>query len=348
MPVDNQYADYVPMLAQALRVVAEVDRKSELQLLDDLETVAVGDIVSLRVANPLNSSDHTVRLDNGIEYLEQMRRMIRAAASSVNEARPVHPRRPTALVSEFIKGLLLGQTERGSYLFRLISPVAEVPLGAERPVQLPNMPTPDPFSRRSVIELIKGLKILRSAAQDNMSRERFVFEPFLAGVPNGVSANLCEALAPRNSELNEESIPFDIGVTWSYSIPATKNLTSEVISFEPPMLPYIRQAAKEFRARNPETLQLTGWVKILEKESPQGGVSLIRLISRLDGKTRSVKIELEDEDYSLAIRAHSTNSLVSVTGELRVENNSFYQLIKPRGFSIVEQDALFDLSDYDE
>jgi hypothetical protein len=72
---------------------------------------------------------------------------------------------------------------------------------------------------------------------------------------------------------------------------------------------------------------------------------LIRLYARIDGKTRAVRIQLDDQAYNVAIDAHKSGSLVSVFGTLIVENSAFYRLASPRGFRIIEADAQFDLND---
>lgn len=346
MPISDQYADYVPMVARVVNTIAEVDSKTQLQLLDDFETIGVGDVVGLRAINPLNVFDHTLALQVGIDLLDRIRQMARAAAASALDKRAVHPRRPSTAVSQFVSSLRLGQTERGSYLIRVIAPLVEQTDQSEQ--QLPNIPGPEPFSRRATTELVRGLNAVKAAAEDNRLRGRFFFDPFLTSVPQSVSANLCEALAGRDSDDRTDfAVPLEISVTWSYIVQRSNSLASESIVFEPGLLPYIREAAREFRARNPEQMRLTGWVTILEREKREGGPGLIRLIAKVDRKNRSIRMQLADDDYQRAIDAHKQGSLVEVNGNLVVEKNAIYRLENPTGFQIVENDALFDLSEFD-
>jgi hypothetical protein len=207
------------------------------------------------------------------------------------------------------------------------------------------MPDPEPFSRRAVVELVRGLNALRSAAEDSLSQGRFFFDPFLSAVTSGVSANLCEALVGKSEPDEEFASPLEVSVTWSYAVNRSARLPSESVYFHPSLMPYIKKAAQEFRARNPEQIELNGWVNILERESRGGGPGLIRLYARIDGKTRAVRIQLDDQAYNVAIDAHKSGSLVSVFGTLIVENSAFYRLASPRGFRIIEADAQFDLND---
>ena len=171
MPVNDQYSDYVPMVAKLVKTVAEVENKSELQLLDDLETVAVGDVIHVGTFDPLDTHDHTLPLADGINLLARARLMTGAAAASAVNRRPVHPRRPSLQVSRFMHDLRLAQTERGSYLVRLIAPIQEQQNRQDG--QLAGMPEEEPFSRRAVVELVRGLNALRDAAQDNKERGKF-------------------------------------------------------------------------------------------------------------------------------------------------------------------------------
>lgn len=343
MPFDDQNADYASMVSRVITTVAEAEDKSELQILDDVETVAIGDIIRFRAFNPIDEHEHTLPLKDGIDLLINAKKLATAAAASVIQKRPVHPRSPTSRVTEFVQNLRLGQTERGSYLVRLISPLdAPNTDGAESANMLPNMPDSEPFSRQATLELVRGLHALREAALENSRSGRFQFQPFLSSVNRGVSANLCEALFPDSGRDSLAITALEISVTWSYAIGRTDNLPSEPIRFDSTVLPYIKRAAESFRLQNPEYVSLTGWVNMLERDVSSGGPGIIRLIARVDKRTRSIRMELEDSDYDRAIQAHRDGSLVSVVGELVVMNNFYYRLNNPKGLHVVDQEGLFD------
>jgi hypothetical protein len=117
------------MVARLIRTVAEEIDKSEIQIIDDLETVATGDVIRLRSFDPLDLNDHTLPLSDGLGLLSRARAMAIAGASSAIEHRPVQSRRPTTEVKQFVRNLRLGQTERGSFLLRLISPIIDIKTG---------------------------------------------------------------------------------------------------------------------------------------------------------------------------------------------------------------------------
>jgi|CXWL01.1.fsa_nt_gi hypothetical protein len=337
MPISNDLSDYAPMVAQLIRTVAKEVDKSEIQIMDDLETVAIGDIIRVRSFDPLDLNDHTIPLSDGVNLLNRARAMALAGASSAIEHRPVQSRRPNTEAKQFVRNLRLGQTERGSFLLRLISPIIDIKSGEYLEFQgMDRLP----FSRRAIMELVKGLNALRDAAKENEERGRFFFNSFLELVPSGVSANLCEAIVDID-EKESLSRPIEVSVTWSYAVTSPDHLPINPISFEPNIVPYIRQAAKEFRAQNPEVVTIKGWINILERESRSGPGGLVRIHSRIDGRPRSVRANLDTKSYNEAIEAHKRGEVIAVTGTLIVDG-SVYRLQNPSGFHIMGQMDLFE------
>ncbi|MCX6011850.1 MAG: hypothetical protein NTV30_00240 [Chloroflexi bacterium] len=337
MPVSEQFSDYVPMVSRLIKTVADTEDKSEQQIMDDLQTVAIGDVIRVRTFNPLDIHDHTIPLADGVSLLRRSRMITMAAASSTVKKLPVHPRQPASEVNQFVRNLRLGQSERGSYMIRLIAPITEVPETGE----LNGIPEKIPFTRRVIMELVKSLNALKYVAEDNRDRGRFLFNTFREAVPSGVSANLCEALI--DVEEKEAFVnPIEVSVTWSYVLKFPEHLPTVPIHFDSSVFPYLRQAAKEFRAKNPEIVTVKGWIHTLEKES-RSGPGNIRIIGVASGKHRSVRVHLDSETYNMAIDAHKKDELVSVTGTL-VADGALYKLENPTNF-ITEQLKLPNLMD---
>lgn len=341
-PLSDGFSDFASAVARLVRTVSEVENKSELLLLDELETAAVGDVITLRTYDPLDIHQHTIPLDDGVSLLSRARQMAYAAAQSTTDRKPVYRGRPSFETSRFLNNLRLGQTDRGSYMVKLISPIEEV----EKPVHpeyvqisMPSIPQEVPFSRRAVTELVRGLKALRDAAQDNANRGKYYFGSFNRVVREGVSANLCEALADKNEELGDfTNKPIEIRVVWSYALESV-DLSTEPILFDQQTVPYIRKAAQDFRAKNPETVKLQGWVKLFGRETRKPGPGQIRLFTVVNGKTRIVRVTLQKDDYELAQKAHNSGDLVSISGTLAKEG--IYNVLKqPEGFGIIQESAL--------
>jgi hypothetical protein len=63
MPISNDLSDYAPMVARLIRTVAEEADKSEIQIIDDLETVAIGDIIRIRSFDPLDQIPRRITIE---------------------------------------------------------------------------------------------------------------------------------------------------------------------------------------------------------------------------------------------------------------------------------------------
>lgn len=342
-PVNDRYSDYSSTVARLIRTVAEVENKSELTILDDLETAALGDVINLRTYDPLDIHQHTIPLEDGASLLNRARQMAYSAAQSALERKPVYYGRPAQQARAFLSNLRLGQTERGSYIVRLISPIDEPEPSAQLSIEVPDMPPlsePVPFPRRAVIELANGLNALKDAARDNASRGKFYFGSFQDIVDSGVSANLCEALAAKSEELGDfTNKPIEVSIVWSYALKDTHTIDIKPILFEPTTVPYIRQAAREFRSKFPEKITLNGWVKLFGREARQPGPGEIRLLTTIRGKQRTVRVNLTQTDYELALTAHKQGDLITVTGVLAKDGN-LNRLSNPEGFAVISEETL--------
>jgi hypothetical protein len=172
---------------------------------------------------------------------------------------------------------------------------------------------------------------------ENYSAGRFLFAPFRDSVPQGVSANLCEAIATSYEDSAES--PLTVSVTWSYVVTATEDLPTASVRFEPELMPYIREAGREFRRTNPMTVTVRGWVNLMGREGRSGPGS-IRLVTRVEGSARTLRVDLPEEAYRLALQAHSEGLLIQITGEF-VENLNRYRLDNPRDLFVVHDTDLF-------
>jgi hypothetical protein len=107
--------------------------------------------------------------------------------------------------------------------------------------------------------LAESLTALHEAASEAAATD--TFEPFEKKVPNGVSADLCEAVAG----LCHATPSVDIGISWALVRPAPIPGYFRV-SFSKDTARILEEAAREFRANEPELdYVVTGWVTTLDR-----------------------------------------------------------------------------------
>jgi len=334
LPLDYQLADFTEMMSRVVGVVSQAEGRSQLQVFDDLNTAAIGDVIRSCSEDKLDRGSSSLPFLQGMSLIEQTKSMAVAAAMSELEEREVHPSARSREVNQFMENMRLGQTEPGSYVVKLVSPIGEVETGED---ELPGMPPELPFERRAVMRLVTGLEALRDVAHETQRRGVFRLQPFQEVVPQGVSANLCEAVAAKGKD--DDYGPVEISVTWSYVLPPQDGVRRAEVQLSVDQMPYIAEAARQFRERHPELRTIEGHVKVLSRD-PGKADGKISLVVMIDDKQRVVRIELDVQDYQRAIRAHEQDFRARVEGEL-VQEGPFLSLRDPRNFRIIENLPLF-------
>lgn len=133
LPEHTQFADFALRMAEVVAALAEVEKRSQLELFRDL-TMAAADVVRVRVASPL-AADGSVGLDEGVMLFNSAREMILSAARATVSPRPYFRSRLPGEAEEYLRKVRLGQTERGSYVATIVCPVS--------PELQTNLPGPD-------------------------------------------------------------------------------------------------------------------------------------------------------------------------------------------------------------
>jgi len=314
LPVDLKLQDFDFSMGKAVRGIARFEQRSQLQVLEDFETLAIGDVIRLRSEDPMVRAEGTLPLDQGINLVTQARDMAMAAACAVIEPTAILPSRRPAEAEHYIRETRLGQTERGSYIVKLVSPLPPEQFALE----IPGMVPPVPYERRVVDQLVKSLNALHQTTVDAQKRGPFRLPPFQELIPEGVSANLCEAIATTEEKRPHRAL--EVSVTYSYAL-RPQHYAPKVIQFPLSLLPYIAKAGRGLRETNPEEAQLVGFVVTLHRVSLQGPGE-ITLTCLLEGKQLRVRIRLSEDNYTAAIRAHELGERVSCHGRLVREGRS--------------------------
>jgi hypothetical protein len=270
-------------------------------------------------------------LEDGVRLVENTREMILSAACAALEKRAVYAKRKPQMAMDYLKHVQLGQTERGSFILTVLSPVKP----ELRPVQtslLPQVEPDDPYERKVIKTLFESLDALNMAARSAVLKSDM--EPFQRAVANGVSANLCDALVGLSSVSSSERV--EMQVSWARIRPIAAPPHTRVI-FESDTIPFIAEAARVFREVAPiEDAELAGFVVGTGREvnEIQGDITLDALV---DGSMHRVSITLSPEDYSLALRAHDERKVVTCVGEL-IKQGRGYRLRNPRQLQMLDTD----------
>ena len=216
--------------------------------------------------------------------------------------------------ADYLRQVRLGQTEQGSYVVTLLTPVIPPPM---RQVGLFDSKTDDnaPIGRRITRHLIEALTAAQEAAERTSAGDAAAFSET---VKRGASANLCDALAT----LIEPFGGIDIGLTWARTWP--EKTVRETFCFGPSDAPILREAAQRFRASEPKLdVFLVGRIQRLERDDAETD-GTVTLRTYVDERVVSIRVDLDQYDYDRAIQAHRNNSPVVMKGDLERFRNRWH------------------------
>ncbi|MCX5121239.1 hypothetical protein OG992_29080 [Micromonospora sp. NBC_00362] len=318
VPTNSRMKGYAGFIRQLLHLLEDVEERSQLEIFRDISTAAA-DVQYVRTMP--NSPAGTIPINDASKTLENIRQWVLAAAVGVASPfrRAVQPARKPADALEFMRGVRLGPSYEGSYIWSV-----EVPLPPRVGQEILPFDDPDvqyhsqPFPRRVSQFLYRATSRALSAAQLVVHQDQGL-DAFTSGVNDGVTANLCESLAGL---AGEEERPFQLSFQWAISRPVEPTPS---IRFDPPEVQVLAQAAKEMRANLPEEdIRIIGNVVRLHRESSLGSGE-VSIAGVMEGDTSErlwrVWVELTEQDYLHAITAHDRGHSVSVRGDLTRRGN---------------------------
>ncbi|MFC7334630.1 hypothetical protein [Rhodocista pekingensis] len=327
LPLREDLGDYALRLADAVRVVAAVEGRAETSVLTDFR-MAGTDVIRVRAGEA--AADGTLSFQAGIAVHELSREVLLSAACAAHAPRALYGNRKPQSALDYLETVRLGQSERGSYVVTLLSPV-DPALGGGQPRLGPEFED-DPFARIVTRTLIRALRATRDAVTEAAVSEDFA--AFERRVRHGVSANLCEALA----KLVGVGGTVDLGITWAKVRPPRPDDAKGPlkVDFGRSAAGLLQEAARQFRVREPlPDQELTGWVVRLTRRPEDAlGSALVNVM--IDGRPRSIRIEgLSDRDYGVVMAAHGDRKAISFEGDLHRRNRA-QEVRNARNFAIVE------------
>lgn len=319
VPTRDDLGDYASRMAEAVQTLAELEQRSALAVYSDITTSGF-DVVRLRA--PSEDADGAIAIEDGVTlYREAENLMLSAACAAVDTRRNYHLRKVTE-ATDYLKSVRLGPSERGSYVLTIFSPV-QPRLGGQQRLELGD----EPFSRMVTLRLADALAAAKRAADSAVADN--AFDPFDAAVAEGVSANLCEAVA----HLAEAARGIDIGLTWARTRPAGRR--NQRFQFRREVAEVLREAASVFRRSEPHTDErLTGFVIALDRPVEQfDGSATLRIL--LGDKPRRVRVHFEQAVYPQVIRAFQEKLVLSLVGDLYPVGQR-WELRSPREIRVEE------------
>lgn len=301
IPRTDHLGDYANVVSRLIEIFAEAAEADTLSLYHDLVT-ADRDVVRVR-ATP-KGINGSVILNDGVSLITGAHDMLLAAARSLWESRPLYRARPNRAVRDYMRQVHLGQTEQGSHVVTLLTPV--VPPLMQQAALFDRADDP-PVERRVTRRLIEALMAAREATERTSVGDT---DAFSKAVKCGASADLCDAVAM----LIEPFGGIDVDLTWARTYPM--ETTRKTIRFGASDAPILREAARRFRYWEPRPdVSLIGCIQRLRRDDGEAD-GTVTLRTYVEGRVLSVSAILNKSNYDRAIQAHKSAALVVMTGDL--------------------------------
>ncbi len=322
VPRTERLGDYASVVAVLIETFAEIAEQDHLTVYRSLVT-ADRDVVRVRAGE---SKDGSVPLNDGADLIGGTRDLLRAAACSLDNPRAVYRAGANRDAANLLKGIRLGQTDHGSFVVTLLTPVVPPPM----PELFPDIDDPNaPIQRRLTRRLMEALNSVLQATERTVAGHERAFADVLG---SGVSANLCEALA----QMIEPFPTLDVDVLWARTRPV--NLPPPVVRFGQSEAPLLREVARSFRERAPRPdVQLVGYVRLLTRGETEDDGTIRLATSSIDKQPRSVTAVLEREDYECAVQAHKDRAAVVMSGDLE-RMGQRWRLLSPLLREVIRDD----------
>lgn len=329
IPGRRDLADYLERMADIVQVLSAVEQRNVWQILADLSSPPA-DVLRLQVSAP-DATLGTLPLDEGIRLIEGARSLLLASACSARQPAAFFPRQAYREAVDFLQSCQLGQTERGSFVAKIVAPV---------PPQINRQSTlfeqddaafiaSEPFARQSTVRLMTGLRHIRGAIDSGN------YDQILSGVDVGVSANLCEAIASIQPEGDQSQLK--IRMSWSPSRPTLPAAIESTVGFSQTAFEIVKEAGRKLREDTSVARKRIEGRVINLKADPSllddfEGTVVLR--AEIGGRPTRVQVLLSAADYKKACDAHRDGLTVAVAGLLQREAK-LYHLLQPQNFTVV-------------
>jgi len=305
IPLDETLSDYSEAVAEAIRKLAEFEKRPAREVLDHL-LLPPADMLQFREASQDAEAgslpfDHAVRMINGTK------RLLLSAAHSVLVPQAYHPRLSRSEAEEFVNRCRLGQTDRGSFILNVACPI-------DLAVTLPGMQK-EPFTRQVTSLLVRSLEALVHAADSGKA------DGLLDPAKNsGLSANLCESLLLLRP--NGDQSTLSVTASWSRAYLPPSGKSSRYIQLRQETFEAAEILATRLRTSpEPRPDRFIGFVDALRGQPtrqdprPSGEVDFT-VFDDEHGETHARGL-LNATEYALAAQAHLHSDVVAFKGVLR-------------------------------
>lgn len=319
VPKNQTTKDYSIRVSQILKVLSDVEERSQNQIYNDIVR-STFDCVRLRI-NDSSIRNGNIPIEVGSRLYSKAYDLIASSAYSTNQSKPFFRGGRPKIVNEFLSKTKLGQSEEGSYIVSILTPIPPKPMDFQEGAS-------KPFSRRVTTKLNDALVAINSSTLQFVTNGRM--DVFKDSISHGVSANLCDAISTL---IGDEGLEVETSFTWSSSWgnesgPTLIQIPADSFDILKEVSTYLKEVAPL------DNFSLEGSVVKLQRID-DNSTGQITVHSEVEDRLRKISIDLDPNDYNVAIDAHSNGRIFKCNGELEKIGHTFI-LKNPRNVEAVD------------
>lgn len=338
IPMDaTEWADAMEMTWRAIEKLADILQQSPEQLARRAQAVR-DDTVRFRVFSPRIESGG-IPLAFASSIVGGAQQLLKASACTVMQPRRHHPRLSLAQAGQLISKSTFGQTEQGSFVFRISCPVNA--MDVQGSLSLGAAEHEIPFVRKVTLTMHEGLRAMVDAIETD-SVDRLLVSIKSDASPL-VSSNLCEAVCQMYDDVIDNHV--DVSLDWSPIYPVGDSAALvRPVRIQSAYFSRIEDIRSELRAAEAEqTEKFVATVERLEGQMGDDGQRSGEVVLSLllqDGESVRARTILDAQQYADAIEAHKQDGLfVSFSGRLSRAGRQPYSLNGISHFTLLRSDS---------
>jgi hypothetical protein len=311
VPSQRSVLDYRARMADILRDLEQIEKRSQLMIFEDLLT-ANADIFRVVLLGPSYRTS-LLPIDGVIETVRAARELLLAAACSVVRLEPFYPSRPTKPkpATDFLKTVRLAAAEQGEVNLKFL---AEVPAALRFPFD-----DQVPFARATMLMLHSALDFAHGAQEYPypVNREDLTDESIRAGV----SANLCDALVAMCTDLSDDHA-IELMISFAPALPTTQ-AAGRSWQFKPSHRDFLKALAQQLRESGiDDEYHLIGFVHTITQHRRDSDY-LVTILAWIREKVARVNIHFDKDQTALATEAFQQRVPIECFGRLQDRKQTF-------------------------
>lgn len=348
IPAKDTFSDYKRRLVNLIDSLSDIENIPKDKIIYDLQ--AINDTILInerKLAIPKGARDRlsfriiSEESKNGSLPLAYSESVISGIKKLILSAIYSEKNSPLPVVDTNFKNLYhelsqykLAQTDVGSYIFNI-----DVSLEDSQFMQLGfDTDSDDNYATTRSRKIIRRIQNGISDICNESLNATDLKELSLNGYKKGLNANMCDAILEFKKISPDVCI--ESSVQWSNDLPAPRNVKDKVrisyndfITFE--------TLSKKYKERELKEITTEGIIIEMYNSFSDGEINIskrprryITIAAIIDNSLTKIKIHLDEKDYILACKAHSTHNTVVVTGQVE-KKSTYLEINKYSNFSII-------------